>query len=174
MSNPDVRASLGPLMAELWLKWMSTAPCLMWKPLSAFRWYAVLRWGLCLCHCCQVLCGLGKVEACVRSAVLHGRETLGTNNPEPSTTDMKQRKLKVNTHEPNVNSNDTKIKHSQTHGKRTMHSTLTQKLVLCWNTIFSAQVDTQWRFANANLLGCSGKCRVHDVLAWNHYEFSMY
>ena len=35
MSTPDVRVSFGPLMAELWLKWMSTAPCLMWKPLSA-------------------------------------------------------------------------------------------------------------------------------------------
>ena len=30
-----VRVSLGPSMAELWLKWMSTAPCLMWKPLAA-------------------------------------------------------------------------------------------------------------------------------------------
>ena len=27
--------SLGPSVAELWLKRMSTAPCLMWKPLSA-------------------------------------------------------------------------------------------------------------------------------------------
>ena len=26
---------LSPLTAELWLKWMSTAPCLMWRPLSA-------------------------------------------------------------------------------------------------------------------------------------------
>ena len=35
MSAPGVRASLGLLMAELWLRWISTAPCLMWKPLSA-------------------------------------------------------------------------------------------------------------------------------------------
>ena len=35
MSAPGVMARLGPSMAELWLKWMSTAPRLMWKPLSA-------------------------------------------------------------------------------------------------------------------------------------------
>ena len=35
ISAPGVRVSLGPLMAELWLKWMSMAPSLMLKPLSA-------------------------------------------------------------------------------------------------------------------------------------------
>ena len=29
-----LRARLGPSMEELWLKWVSTVPCLMWKPLS--------------------------------------------------------------------------------------------------------------------------------------------
>ena len=46
----------------------------------------------------------------------------------------------VNTHEPNVNSYDTKTKQSQTHGKHHMRSTATQKLILCWNTIFRVQV----------------------------------
>ena len=26
------------------------------------RWYDVFRWGLWPCHCCQMLCGLGKVQ----------------------------------------------------------------------------------------------------------------
>ena len=35
ISALGVRMSLGPSMAKLWLKRMSTAPCLMWKPISA-------------------------------------------------------------------------------------------------------------------------------------------
>ena len=35
MSIQGVGVSLCQSMAQLWLKWMSTAPCLMWKPLSA-------------------------------------------------------------------------------------------------------------------------------------------
>ena len=34
ISALGVRVSLGPSMTNLWLKWMSTAPCLMWKPPS--------------------------------------------------------------------------------------------------------------------------------------------
>ena len=67
-------------------------------------WYAVLRWGLWQCHCCQMLCGQfrkvqeiltypnhhnlipsirGKVcEACVCLVMLHGSYTWGPNNPE--------------------------------------------------------------------------------------------
>ena len=35
MSATGVSVSFGPSMAELWLKWMFTALCLKWKPLSA-------------------------------------------------------------------------------------------------------------------------------------------
>ena len=64
-------------------------------------WYAVLWWGLWQCHCCQMLCGLGKVrdtlvcpnhlsprirgkvyEACVRTALLLGSETWWPTEPE--------------------------------------------------------------------------------------------
>ena len=43
ISAAGVRVSLSPWMAELWLKWMSTAPYLMWKTLSAtwviYSWF---------------------------------------------------------------------------------------------------------------------------------------
>ena len=35
MFSPGVRVSLGSSIAKLWLKWMSTAPYLMWKSLFA-------------------------------------------------------------------------------------------------------------------------------------------
>ena len=38
------------------------------------------------------------------------------------------------------------------HGKHTTRSTWTQKLILCWNTIFRAS-KTQWRFVIVGLLG---------------------
>ena len=42
MYTPGVMLRLGPSIAEVWLKWMSTAPRLMWMPLSLHRWYAML------------------------------------------------------------------------------------------------------------------------------------
>ena len=35
ISAPGVRVSLAPSIAELWLKWTSTVPCMMWEPLYA-------------------------------------------------------------------------------------------------------------------------------------------
>ena len=90
--------------AELCLKWMSTARCLMWKPLSAIQVICCAPvGGLWQCHCCQMLWGLRKVQetlaclnhqtpltqdpwqdygACVRSAMLHGSETWVPKEPE--------------------------------------------------------------------------------------------
>ena len=92
-------------MAGLWLKWVSTALCLTGKPLSA-TW--VICWApagavtvpllpdvvwpggssgnSCLSQTRHVSPRIrGKVyEACVHSAMLHGRETWGPNHPNCS------------------------------------------------------------------------------------------
>ena len=71
----------------------------MRKPLSATLVICCAPVGLWQCHCCQMLCGLGKVQeplACpnlqtprgkvnvawVRSAIIHGNETWGPQEPE--------------------------------------------------------------------------------------------
>ena len=59
MSAIGVRVILGKLMAGLRLKWMSTAPCLMWKPLSATL---VICCALVGAVTVPLLCGLGKVQ----------------------------------------------------------------------------------------------------------------
>ena len=56
MSAAGVRVRLGLSMAELW---MSMAPCLMWKPLSATNVISCTLVPLLPDH---VLCGLGKVQ----------------------------------------------------------------------------------------------------------------
>ena len=95
------QARLSPLMAELWLNWMLMANDGTMLDVEAIFYYpyAVLWWGLWQCHCCQMLCGLEKVqfwsflttrhlspwihgkvyEAWVRSAMLHGSKTWGPN-----------------------------------------------------------------------------------------------
>ena len=58
--GPAVRVILSPLMAKVWSgcrwhhAWWESHFLLPW-------WYAVLRWGW-QCHCCHMLCGLGKVQ----------------------------------------------------------------------------------------------------------------
>ena len=104
ISAPGVRVSLGPFMAQLWLKWLSTAPHFMWKPPSATKvifWALVgavtvpllpdvVAWGkfrkllpnLTTRHLTPRI--RGKVyKACICSAMLHGSETWGPNKPEP-------------------------------------------------------------------------------------------
>ena len=89
--------------------------------------------------------------------------------------DQYQHKLKVNTHKPNTILNDTQIKHSQTHGKHTMHLTSAQKLILCW-TIFWAQVKytvalcgtlwrliTNWFFPYPSCPSSQGSCDQHGA-----------
>ena len=49
--------------------------------------------------------------------------------------------------------NDRQIKHGQTHGKHTMRSTSTQKLILRWNTIFEAHVKHTVTLPEVSLLG---------------------
>ena len=64
------------------------------------RWYGVLQWDVWQCRCCQMLCGLGKVQetiacpniflrirgevfrACLRLAMLYGSEPWGPKEPE--------------------------------------------------------------------------------------------
>ena len=92
-------------MAGLWLKWMSTAPCVMWKQLFACYLGDMLCSGggydnAIQSRCCVVWGKLRKLllvltsrhlsprirgmlyEACIRSAMLHGSETWGQNEPE--------------------------------------------------------------------------------------------
>ena len=75
---------------------------------------------------------------------------------------------KVNTHDPNVNLNDTQMKHSQTHGKYTMRSTSTKKIILCWTTIFRAQVkhavalrEHQFDGVNLYIPFCPGESAIY-------------
>ena len=79
-------------MAELWLMWMSTVPCLSFAWCGGHfllpRWHAVPWWWLWPGHCWETTRHLSpsicsKVyETCVCSAMLHRSETWGPNNPE--------------------------------------------------------------------------------------------
>ena len=60
----------------------------------------------------------------------------------------------MNTHEPNVSSNVTQIKHSQTHIKYTMRTTSTEKLICARNTIvFRAQVKRTLMLNESQFVG---------------------
>ena len=99
MSAPGVMAQLGLSVAELWLKWVSMAPWLMWGPLSATCVICCTRVGAATVTL-LLLCGVGKLrklfpvlttrhlssripgkvyEACVRSAMLLGRDQITLN-----------------------------------------------------------------------------------------------
>ena len=101
--------SLTPSMAKQWLKWMSMTQYLMWEPLSATWVICCFLMGMWQCHCCQMLCGLGKVHetlacpnhqipltqdkcqgvrACVCSAMLHHSKTWGAKEPETATAPL--------------------------------------------------------------------------------------
>ena len=56
---PDFRLRLDPSMADQWLKRMSMALRMMWRPLSATCVTCCWGWGFWQCHCCQMLHGLG-------------------------------------------------------------------------------------------------------------------
>ena len=82
-----LRMSLGPAMAELWLKWKSMAPCLMWKPLSATLVICCVPVGVVTVPLLPDAVWPGKsvqsgnvYVAC--SAMLHGRETWVPTEPE--------------------------------------------------------------------------------------------
>ena len=62
VSLPGVMARLGQSTTELWLKWMSAAPCWMWKPLSVTWVTCIALVGAVTVHCPQMLRGLGKVQ----------------------------------------------------------------------------------------------------------------
>ena len=104
MSAADVMVRLGPSMAELWLKWMSMPPCLMWGLLSATEVTCCAPVGVAIVpllpdvtwpgescrkflpvlttrHLSPKVCG-NVFKSWVRLVMPHDSQTWGPNNPE--------------------------------------------------------------------------------------------